>query len=1384
MDLLAGRLKEFVLSWEAIHAERSINIGGDIVDIVAIASIVSSAFWVRCGWSKTEADPPSLWPRSRNLVIQFVLQEADNSSQYMAARICGYVVGLHKQLYREDVELDCDEYQSIIESALKLSKRFMPSDEPVSSDLDLMDWETMDSGASRRGQRSTVGDVLRVDLPLCQDLATLLARHTIELATILQGVRSHRSLEPAAAARVVDEILALDPTSLIAARGAVLDFLHLKTGITRADAHRLLERLAKLYLAQEDYERCESAQCFCVNVLCGLAGLWASDEDDDDLAAVAFDVYDWFLNTVLGKRIGTAKVLSAMADLLDVLLGINPSYGGEDLASPRTSLLKTFQVSDASNKYRMAEKLSHIFEKYVLDQHEAIFDDIVDNLPADPDNKEGIAVRLRTIAHLGSRWHTVLRKATYHLFETVANVPSTTWLARGCIVDTCKKLQVEHPSQLFKFFAPQIFYTWLSTDTLAHMPFRAFGYDTLKEMALDNISELTGQIALRGFSHAEELAHLVGEDWTSLLIQEFAYVEAYTLSSETSLPNQDRLYDGSEKLVRKQLGADRYLHLLRSALPEIIARLVISLKDDRGIDKAFEKCQQPDALAAWQEMTSYSGQDVQLPLSQQPCFRARCLLDEFNYICLRLELQQSDLWSPALLVHVYRQLLDKARPAFGPLHICNIVRKVRIVVSLAGPIALAGYPLEMLLHHLRPYLTLFDCAEDTMGIYRYLLLHGAPHLRCRLSFIAGLGVATFASLTGFIASPQDSTTQESHFLATMTKAQEFRAFLGQYLETLNPKDVTKEALGTFRGIVQHAKAIRQPGNNAMSTSEGSLLHALFSDRSSEHPLLTDLHFDVSTEILCRNFLFSTDVQDDILGDDLNAARFLPTLISVLKRLRLDDSFRIWAGQGIGRGYIARGLNFSINEILRAGQTIVSLTGHDLDEVSSYTGIVRYLAGLLWKADFTTSAFAERTLQLIFSSLDTATEPAVLDPGFDRDLVSGLRFHAFPCPPLRTSSYPAVGRVLDASASDDTGVQSPKWAATMLQNLCQESAGDPILTFISPVVASIPDCVEMLFPYAVHLALLGELNKAQSFKESLSESFSQVLREEVQTSRPAQQLILRTILYLRECKVPNEDNNARRNSWLDVDFGVAAVAATGCQMWHEALLFLELHHSQAQLQTGRSSRRTLVVTESVPTDVISRIYENVDDPDFFYGKHEEFDLQAVIHKLSHEGASQKSLSFQSAMLDSQLRLSERDLDLSTVAQMAASTLSAANMQGISEAVRQHFEGLCDISQPIGESWDLLPAKDTAGYSTSVTDLLAGMASTPNPAILGQDLNRSLLEVVDLMRTETVDKDLTGKLLGHMAVLAEAKQVVGVSTASSLEAVIASMETRNEKTKFAV
>ena len=181
------------------------------------------------------------------------------------------------------------------------------------------------------------------------------------------------------------------------------------------------------------------------------------------------------------------------------------------------------------------------------------------------------------------------------------------------------------------------------------------------------------------------------------------------------------------------------------------------------------------------------------------------------------------------------------------------------------------------------------------------------------------------------------------------------------------------------------------------------------------------------------------------------------------------------------------------------------------------------------------------------------------------------------------------------------------------------------------------------------------------------------------------------------------------------------------MWHEALLLLELHHSSFLLQSARSSRRSFSTPNAVANEIVSKIYENVDDMDFFYGKHEDFNLHSVISKMSHEGASHKSLSFHSAMLDAQAKISRPERELSMTAQATAASLSAANMQGISDAVKQYHESFDKTSSTStdGDQWNILPPDEYSAPLTSLTYLFRSMHSISNKEILTREIDQSVV-----------------------------------------------------------
>ena len=183
-----------------------------------------------------------------------------------------------------------------------------------------------------------------------------------------------------------------------------------------------------------------------------------------------------------------------------------------------------------------------------------------------------------------------------------------------------------------------------------------------------------------------------------------------------------------------------------SHAPAIVARLLCALQDDRGIERAFEKGGLVQAVADYRHICQRSPSSIDLPPSQQPFFRARYLLDELQWLCSQAGQRLEELWSASILIYLYRSLLLTAVPALGPLHACSVLRKIKIIVSLGRANATTGYPLEMLLHNIRPYLTIFQCSEDAIGIYWYLLEQGKPYLSSQPSLLSGLTVSLFSAL--------------------------------------------------------------------------------------------------------------------------------------------------------------------------------------------------------------------------------------------------------------------------------------------------------------------------------------------------------------------------------------------------------------------------------------------------------------------------------------------------------------------------------------------------------------------------------------------------------------------------------------------------------------
>ncbi|KOS19771.1 Serine/threonine-protein kinase TEL1 [Escovopsis weberi] len=183
-----------------------------------------------------------------------------------------------------------------------------------------------------------------------------------------------------------------------------------------------------------------------------------------------------------------------------------------------------------------------------------------------------------------------------------------------------------------------------------------------------------------------------------------------------------------EERVKKKLGSQVFFESVYISFADVVALFFDIIDQEDAMERVFAKSNLSVARDNLEAMKKIAHSPMKLPPNQQPMFRAKFVLHELQRLCQGTEYQFQELWTPALVVFVARKLLGSVHQALGSLHACSVVRKLRILISLAGTVALESYCLEMLLHSIRSFIVDIECADDALGITQYLLDGGRRYL--------------------------------------------------------------------------------------------------------------------------------------------------------------------------------------------------------------------------------------------------------------------------------------------------------------------------------------------------------------------------------------------------------------------------------------------------------------------------------------------------------------------------------------------------------------------------------------------------------------------------------------------------------------------------------
>lgn len=1114
----------------------------------------------------------------------------------------------------------------------------------VHDDDDLADLATEDdSQDSRRGESVARQLIPKTEMTSTYCIYSL--RSTVPAYAAIRravGTREEsHGLIPTSSPSAVDYIVSLSTDAILCSHLIVSRLSEVGVDLLADDVERLLDHYSETLLNDYSCNRSEAAHAVVLDTLANVVPLLTSAASES-LFKFGLDLYDWYAHTALPRGLLSSSTQLHMATLLLQLCRVDLDYGRDeqrDVPSARTSLFQLLKQGSITVLFNLADKVPQIFGLYVLSNHEAMFEDVQKSLPNSDEWPEGLAMRLLFLSRLGSSWRSLLRQCVYHIFETAARVAVTSeWAARS-MAALASSVGFESSRHLFHIFATQLFFTWIGDSRdINDLPFAAFQYPSLKVLILENEAEITAHAlahrsekAMQAVNSATQLSTL------QLITRHFAKCAAYCFIRDIEAavtPGEE----SAERHLRKLLPKEQVTGLLWNEFPAIIGQFYISMQlndlQDSWLDKRSGYGAASKALA---EIKAISYSDRKLPDVLQPFFKSRHLCDHIERLCRRGIDPDTLRVAPTFSVTA-RILIDSIDPTLGSLQTCIGIRKLRLLISMSGNAPFGDFPLEMLIHSLRPFLSDSQCADDVIGILQYLFTHGREHLTTSLDFLFGTTTLMVLRMRQHSMSRQESTTQESQHKQTLQKMRRFQTWLVENLRNCIPTDATS-ATRAYTRLVRTLENVNLPGNARQGSPESSLIMLLIGKDKTKNLPIPSADRDEALVLLAENFELPSTPAEDCLANDADCVLSVQKLWTAMHIPKLSDNFIAWAAGAIGRAYAAVGARPS-RELPGDSLPKPGIVPKHNGIARSHAAVAEYLSNMLYSRDRRHAGMADYTLRSIIQSF--ATDQDTLD--FQQLLPSKIvpAIASGPCGYVHNSTFSEwplqtvnnVHEVVQSSSETPLHV----WVQALGVALCKEMADIPVLSKLQPAFQHDSSIAHDLLPYVIHVVLAEQSGGIDSLRSELSRAMGMMFSESSLASRPKQKYMLQILLYLRSQKRPGESTDVDRLQWLDMDWLVAAEAANLCGLSTTALMFAE-SALQPQPNNRKSSNRVSLMPvpiASMPQELLLSVFKSVDEPDSFYGVEQPASLDTVLERLDYEGDGYRSLMFRSAQTDTNLR----------------------------------------------------------------------------------------------------------------------------------------------------
>lgn len=423
----------------------------------------------------------------------------------------------------------------------------------------------------------------------------------------------------------------------------------------------------------------------------------------------------------------------------------------------------------------------------------------------------------------------------------------------------------------------------------------------------------------------------------------------------------------------------------------------------------------------------------------------------------------------------------------------------------------------------------------------------------------------------------------------------------------------------------------------------------------------------------------------------------------------------------------------------------------------------------------------RVVQTRMGETLSDVEYSVYGEACDAGLFEATFWPPFNAPP----SDILMQKTMDFGVFDEKAIFRVSWLSDLLQELCEELGDDVLLPTLPRLLRTARNFDKEGFPYILHLALLADIaaSSGLSLRARLSSAITNWLKITDRAVEDHQRMIINSLLYLRTQAQPDEVCTADRMRWLELDYMAVSWAASRCNMFKAALLFLEISISE----TGRGSSRRMSrnSVQQDPTELLLTIFQNIDDPDMFYGVEQVPGLDNVLQRLEHEKDGIKSLTFRSAVYDTQLRL--HDSINHTSVQALGNALGSLSLNGLSHSLLQSLQvnNASDVSSSILfenacklEQWDLPVPRTGGNNAATMYQIFQNLNNATSPAVIFNGLEKGFETIVSNVIGTNCSVNLVRQSLQSLAVMTEVEDVLSCSSSEQFEQALSRFEARSD------